>query len=266
MFKLSIITINYNNKLGLQKTIESVINQTFKNFEFIVIDGNSSDGSKEVVEQYKSQLTYSVSEPDSGIYNAMNKGILKANGEYLLFLNSGDWLNNNDVVGSLQNYLYDTDVISGDINLFHDNKWHLLKSQDQITVDYFLSISLYHQATFIKKQLFLKSGLYDENLKICGDYEFFIRTLLKEDATYKHIPVLISNFLTDGISNNEKFNALNFKEREQVWSKYFSKLVYGHFENSKLIANSKEIKWGNRFFRFFPLAKYIDKFLTKVWY
>ena len=266
MHKLSIITINYNNKLGLQKTIESVISQTDMSFEFIVIDGNSSDGSKDVIGQYKSQFTYSVSEPDTGIYQAMNKGILKAKGEYLLFLNSGDWLNNNNVAATLHDYLKDADVISGDISLFHDDKWHLIKSQDKITVDYFLSISLHHQATFVKKQLFLNSGLYDETFKIAGDFEFFIRTLLKEDAVYKHIPVLISNFLTDGISNNENYNELGFKERERVWSKHFSKLVYAHFDNSKLITNAKEIKWGNRFFRFFPFAKYIDKFLAKLWY
>lgn len=266
MIKLSIITINFNNKLGLQKTIESVINQTSKEFEFIVIDGNSIDGSKELISHNQSNFTYSVSESDTGIYQAMNKGILKASGEYLLFLNSGDCFNNKEVVSLLSNQLNDNDVISGDINICQDNKWKIVKSQDAITIDYFLSISLFHQATFIKKELFIKRGLYDESFKLCGDYEFFIRTLIKQNATYKHIPVLISDFYADGMSNDKNYNEINIKEREIAWRKHFSKLVYSHFETSKKIRNSKEIKWGKRFFRFFPFAKSIDKLLSKIWY
>ncbi|HMK06596.1 MAG TPA: glycosyltransferase, partial [Flavobacterium sp.] len=90
MAKISIITINYNESEGLKKTIESVISQTFRDYEFIVIDGNSSDGSKDVIAQYNDKITYALSEPDSGIYNAMNKGIRAAKGDYVFFLNSGD--------------------------------------------------------------------------------------------------------------------------------------------------------------------------------
>ena len=87
--KYSIITVNYNNKEGLRNTIESVIHQTYRDFEFIVIDGGSTDGSAEVLKEYDSQITYWVSEKDKGIYNAMNKGIAKATGDYLNFMNSG---------------------------------------------------------------------------------------------------------------------------------------------------------------------------------
>jgi len=257
--KISIITINYNNKDGLQKTIESVVTQTSKEFEFIIIDGNSTDGSKDIIAQYQSNFTHAISEPDTGIYNAMNKGIAKSNGEYLLFLNSGDWLNNNQVIASIKDHLCDADVISGDMNVFQDSNWNLHRSQDTITVDYFLRISLYHQATFIKKELFTKCGLYDESFKLGGDYEFFIRTLLKQEASYKRIPFLISNFLTDGISNNKDFLELNYKERELAWKKHFSKVVYTYFEKSNQMSNSKELKWGNRFFKFFPFANLLDK-------
>ena len=92
MNKISIITVNYNDREGLKKTIESVINQTWQDFEFIIIDGGSTDGSREVIEQYKDKIDYWISEPDKGIYNAMNKGIKAASGEFLLFLNSGDRL------------------------------------------------------------------------------------------------------------------------------------------------------------------------------
>ena len=99
---LSIITINLNNREGLRKTIESVVNQTFQDFEFIVIDGASTDGSVEVIQDYP-RINYWISEPDTGIYNAMNKGIAKATGEYCLFLNSGDTLFQiNTLTGILQ--------------------------------------------------------------------------------------------------------------------------------------------------------------------
>ncbi|MDR2910496.1 MAG: glycosyltransferase [Bacteroidales bacterium] len=94
--KLSIITINLNNVAGLQKTIESVVKQTFTDYEYIVIDGGSTDGSADIIKQHANKITYWVSEPDKGIYNAMNKGIRVAKGEYCLFLNSGDWLINSN--------------------------------------------------------------------------------------------------------------------------------------------------------------------------
>ena len=89
---ISIITINYNNKSGLSRTIESVINQTYSNIQYIIIDGASTDGSKKIIKKYEHHISYWISEPDSGIYNAMNKGVDKAVGDYLLFLNSGDYL------------------------------------------------------------------------------------------------------------------------------------------------------------------------------
>src|SRR4051812_22804100 len=98
MPRLSIITINYNNVSGLRKTVESVVNQTSQDFEYIVIDGGSTDGSVDVLKQYAKKIKYWISEPDKGIYNAQNKGILKATGEYCHFINSGDYLVKNDVI------------------------------------------------------------------------------------------------------------------------------------------------------------------------
>ncbi len=98
---LSIITINYNDKFGLERTIKSVQEQTFTNFEHIIIDGGSTDGSKEVIEANKNSFSYWVSEPDKGIYNAMNKGIKEAKGEYLFFLNSGDHLNGQNALDKI---------------------------------------------------------------------------------------------------------------------------------------------------------------------
>ena len=125
MTKLSIITINRNNAAGLRKTIESVVSQTYTDFEYIIIDGASTDGSVEVIKEYAEatlpcgeglgERLYWVSEPDKGIYNAMNKGILKAQGEYLLFLNSGDWLVDKDVIKSF----IDLNIINDIVNNFY---------------------------------------------------------------------------------------------------------------------------------------------------
>lgn len=112
--KLSIITINYNNKEGLKRTAESVKRQRCKDFEYIVVDGDSSDGSKEVMQEYADTIDIAISEKDTGIYNAMNKGVKVAQGEFLLFLNSGDWLNSTDVTEVILSYLTDNiDILSG---------------------------------------------------------------------------------------------------------------------------------------------------------
>ena len=110
---LSIITINRNNAAGLRKTIESVVSQTYTDFDYIIIDGASTDESVDVIKEYADRITYWVSEPDTGIYNAMNKGILKANGEYCLFLNSGDWLYDNDVLNDVFSISPTEDIVYG---------------------------------------------------------------------------------------------------------------------------------------------------------
>ena len=118
--QLSIITINYNNGDGLQRTIESVIKQNFKSYEYIVIDGGSTDKSIDVIKRNKNHINYWISEPDTGIYNAMNKGIRKATGEYLIMINSGDVLVNEDVLDTVFKKNNNSDIIYGDV-LWNDN-------------------------------------------------------------------------------------------------------------------------------------------------
>ena len=111
--RYTIITINYNNKEGLERTIKSTAKQTFKNFEYIVIDGGSTDGSVEVIKQYASEIDFWVSEKDNGIYHAMNKGVSHAHGDYLLFMNSGDTFHSPDVLNSVAEY--QEDIICGKV-------------------------------------------------------------------------------------------------------------------------------------------------------
>ena len=119
---LSIITINYNNVLGLKRTLESVTGQSYSNFEYIVIDGGSTDGSKEHILKYSDKISYWISEPDRGIYHAMNKGIAKASGEYLLFMNSGDLFYNNFILNEVIDDISKYDLIYFDILIRDGNK------------------------------------------------------------------------------------------------------------------------------------------------
>ena len=206
--KLSIITINYNNKAGLQKTIDSVITQTFKDFEWIIIDGGSTDGSKELIEQYSQYITYWVSEPDNGIYHAMNKGILQANGDYLQFLNSGDALYTNETLNELFKHDLYGDIIYGNVIFIkNDNSQELMRYNKPLSLSYFVEGGVInHQASFIKRELF-KEQLYNENLKLVSDWEFWILQAIK-GSSFQYIPQTIVLFdytgLTSKISNLQK--------------------------------------------------------------
>src|SRR4051794_8231071 len=135
---ISIITINLNNANGLLRTIKSVLNQTDKRFQFTVIDGGSTDNSLEHLEEYKQYFHYWISVKDKGIYDAMNKGIMNSTGQYCLFLNSGDWLINNDVVKHVLPYLSHFDVISGNLEIYHNGKWEVTQSEEKLSIFYFL--------------------------------------------------------------------------------------------------------------------------------
>ena len=217
--KLSIITINYNNCAGLQKTIDSVIAQTWRDFEWIVIDGGSTDGSKELIEKYKEHFAFWCSEPDKGIYNAMNKGIIHATSDYLQFLNSGDNLTDERVVGEFVEKEWEEDVIAGDV-LF-DNKIvkHHIDDKD-FDFDYMYNGAFCHQATYIKRKLFAQYGMYDESLRIVSDWKFLFEVLIIHGVTYRHWERTVAIFYTNGISFSNEYRPMLLDERAKVLSQY----------------------------------------------
>lgn len=203
--KYSIITINYNNKEGLKKTIESVIHQTYCDFEYIVIDGGSTDGSADVLKEYNDQITYWVSEPDRGIYNAMNKGIAKATGDYLNFMNSGDCFYASDILEKVANYQYDTDFIIGKDYHFNTEKQqgHASVQPPRTTMIHFFMSTLDHQSTFIKRELFDNSP-YDENYRLVSDWIFFTEKIVKENKRVQFIPDIICRREEGGLSEQQR--------------------------------------------------------------
>lgn len=222
--RLSIITINYNNLEGLKMTAKSVVHQTYQDFEWVLIDGGSQDGSKEFIEELTRScpvISYWCSEPDKGIYNAMNKGIAHAEGEYLQFLNSGDCLIDNDVVKQFHSLAEDKDIIAGDIVL-DGNKEKRLCSPDETELDFdYMRYSMVrHSASFIKKKLFLKYGFYDENFRIVSDLKFFLDVLIKYNCSYYHWDRIVSDFNTDGISERPEMKSLETQERQRVFDNF----------------------------------------------
>ena len=221
--KLSIITVNLNNRDGLEETIKSVISQTFSNYEYIIIDGGSTDGSVDIINQYADKITYWVSESDSGTFNAMNKGILKATGEYCQFLNSGDILYSETVLSNVFEKDYTEDIITGNIIEVHSNKTTLRKGRPYVreqegkcltAFDLFAG-SLFHQATFIRRKLFDQYGLYDEKYKIVSDSTFFFNLIALNGIKVKYLDIIIVYFDMNGISNVNV--SLDEKEREEAF-------------------------------------------------
>ena len=231
MKQISIITINYNNASGLRKTIRSVVEQTYNEFEYIIIDGASSDKSKEIIQEYQQCIDYWCSEEDSGIYNAMNKGIQKASGEYLLFLNSGDVLNDSDVLSDIHGFLSGEDIVYGDLSFVgEDGVGTVFIYPDILTVGYFLERSLGHPATFIKRELF-RNSLYTESLKIVSDWEFFVKKIVMEGCSYRHVKRTISKFDTSGVSSLSAKECN--RERELVLKQLFSPVLRECFQEAE---------------------------------
>ena len=223
--KISIITINYNNAKGLENTIISVLNQKYENIEYLVIDGGSLDSSDTIIAKYRSQLDYWVIEADRGIYNAMNKGIEKSTGDYLLFINSGDCLINNNVLQQAIDSGITQDLVYGNMQFIKfdvKREWIL---PDELSFLTFYSSTLPHPCTFIKRQLFDMIGLYNENLIIASDWEFFMLAVCKYNCSYKHIDLFITVFDEEGISSDPKnLDRIN-NERLTVLTKHFPRFL-----------------------------------------
>ena len=252
--KLSIITINYNNHDGLQKTIDSVITQTYKDFEWIVIDGGSTDGSKELIEKYSDHITYWVSEPDKGIYNAMNKGVKKANGEYLNFMNSGDCFYNNDVLNSVIPYLNGTDICVGDIVNDHPEGQKLVtfpRNNDTKTIlDQLIFKFFPHPSSFIRNNLLKKYGNYREDLQIASDWYFFFHSIVIGNASIRTIPFPIVLFDCNGISNTHN-NRINERQTSLTTSPVLQQLYVFYRDNLELSEAFNSTKLGRFIMRLY---------------
>lgn len=221
-FKISVITINYNNETGLRKTIDSIVAQRFQDFEYLVIDGGSTAGDVLLIEQ-TSRINYWVSEKDNGVYHAMNKGIRAAKGDYIIFMNSGDFFFDDQVLENAARYLdNEHQIVFGNTVYFNDKGYRREEiPPDELSFSYFLNFGINHQSAFIKRSLFFEHFLYNETYKISSDWEFFLYVICLKNAAYKHIDLFICYYDFSGISADPKNNQRYFKEREATVKKYF---------------------------------------------
>lgn len=236
---ISIITVNYNNYEGLKKTINSVVSQVSADIQFIVIDGGSDDGSLSLLTTYNDHLYYWISEPDKGIYQAMNKGIKVASGDYILFLNSGDVLHQNDVVIQSLALMKDgLDIYYGDIIYDEIHMRNRRSFPRKLNFAFFYNENISHQASFIKRGLFTTIGSYNEENKIVSDWEFFTYAICKCGATYMHLDLIITDYDATGISSNLNNHAQMNLERQESLERYFPEFIddykyLSHLRNKK---------------------------------
>lgn len=226
---IDIVTITLNNREGLERTMNSVLSQSFFHLiNYIIIDGGSTDGSKELIEQHKHNLHYWCSEPDKGIFNAFNKSIEHLTGDYVLFLNSGDYLHSDTTIEEIYDKL-DADIVYGDEMMFKYTNMamvnytnfkpvqeQLSKYPDKLDEGFFKRSALPHQSTFIKVSL-QKQHKYDESCVIAGDWKLTREAIMENGATYKHVPMIVSHYGLDGISS-KKYNVF-VHEKEDYYRK-----------------------------------------------
>jgi len=203
--KISIITVTYNSIKTLEETLNSVKYQTYPNIEHIIIDGASTDGSYELCKLYP-HICYLVSEKDSGMYDALNKGIRVATGDVIGLLNSDDTFTNNKIIEQIAIEFYNNsaiDAIIGDVNFVSKNKIIRHYSSSGWTPSKFkFGIMPPHPSFYCKKELFNKYDLYNTTFKIAGDFELLLRYFLINKINFKYLPILMVDMKIGGLSTN----------------------------------------------------------------
>ena len=227
--RYSVITINYNNREGLRNTIKSVVCQKFNDFEFIIIDGGSTDGSVDVIQEYSSDVSFWVSEKDRGIYHAMNKGVAQAHGDYCIFMNSGDCFYDNRVLESMEIHSFKEELLVGKI-VSKTNKFLFDSPKRPLSLYYLYSGTVPHQSTFIKTDM-LRQYPYDENLGIVSDWKFFVQLIVLHSCSIRFVDQIIARFDTNGVSTSNPEEM--WREKEQVLSELFPSRVLADYQYMK---------------------------------
>ncbi len=230
--KVSIITIGRNNREGYARTIASVVKQTCHDYEWIVIDGASTDGSVELLREHGAEITHLVSEPDSGIYNAMNKGIALARGEYCNFMNSGDTYHAPDVLERVVPRLQGKDFYVGH-QVSPNGRPAFWPAPREVRAYSLVNKCLSHQSTFIRTAL-LKARPYREDYRILADWEEMVYELLVRNASYERLDFVVSDFDKTGISSDRRYTDLYHEEWLRVLHEHFPpRIAASLIESSK---------------------------------
>lgn len=229
--KITIITVCFNEIMNIEKTIESIVEQTYKNIEYIIIDGGSNDGTIDIIRKYEKYISYWKSEKDFGIYDAMNKGIKVASGEYVIFINSGDILHEDIVrVVADKKCFNKADIIYGDIII--NNKYVKADSLNE----FYYRMPFCHQAVFAKLSLFYEYGLFDLSYKVCADYKWLLNCYLNGKKFF-YIEKCIAICKGNGFSviHEQQIPDENYRALREV---IISSVVYD--KNNQILKKAKE--------------------------
>ncbi len=228
--KISVITVCKNSADTIYKCIDSIVNQTYKNIEYIIVDGVSTDNTLEEIQNFGQKITKVISEPDNGIFDAMNKGISESTGDYILFLNADDYFISPNTLSYAINFIVSEvkskfDIYYGKVLILNDksgvgNIWNAAKPS-RFSI---YRASLPHPATIYNKDVFEKCGVFNTTYKIASDYEWFVRALVKYKLKFIRTDLIISVFSKGGISTKKDHSSLIEKEKERVRKSYFSLL------------------------------------------
>ena len=223
--KVSIITISYNNLSGLAETYQSIKRQTFRDYEWIVIDGGSSDGTKDFLQEHNADIAYWCCEPDKGVYNAQNKGTEHATGEYSIYMNSGDTFYADDVLEKVFEKQTGADVIFGNwMLIFEEGKNRLGVAPETADLIYFFDNNMCHQSMLIKTEAVLNRP-YDESFRIYADWDEWL-ALYMQGKRFEKIDLTICNFMVGGISTgdnaSEKLKQERKTEIQRINERYYS--------------------------------------------
>jgi len=238
--RISIVTVCLNEARTLRETCQSICQQTVQDFEWVVIDGGSTDGSLDILADYQKWMTVLVSEPDRGVYDAMNKGIERATGDYLVFLNAGDKFYSESVLERVSR-TSSVDLIFGDLACQEADGNVTIKSfPETLPPDFLRHNMLPHQASFFRRGLFQEYGGYDTSYRIAGDYELFCRLLRKGNISTARIPAILAIFSIGGISSDRAYRNLRKLENHRVRKDYFP-LYRFSFDGLKMALRA--VKW-----------------------
>lgn len=222
-YKVSIITVSYNSVKTIEQTIQSVLKQTYKNIEYIIIDGASTDGTQQIIKKYADKISYYISEKDDGLYYAMNKGIQKATGDFVGIINSDDWYAETAVENAVTCFEQsDAEVVYG-VTISVEGNGTRWKRKRYPLETMWHQMPFVHPSVFVKKDVYCRCGEFNTNYKVASDYDFFLRCY-SENVRFAYCEKVVAYFRTGGTSSI--FSEVSRKESYKVSMSYIDKCPY----------------------------------------